>query len=217
MVSEDTYASLLDPTKTLSTPRSHRRKPEHNYTKPIALLLLLMIASPFLITSVLRHQGTPRKPASKPYTAETYAPHTFPAPPYVEPSEPRTADVNLDRASRAVRRQESKVEIVISFALAQQGKRYVRGMAGPDSYDCSGLVMVAFRQIGMNLYHYTGEMIKYGQRVSRAELQRGDIVFPSSGHVGIYLGDGRFLHASSDKGTVAVSAVRSFYTARRLL
>lgn len=218
MVSEDTFESLLDPTKTLTTPRSHRRKSDHSYTRPVVLLLILVITSPLLVTSVLP-QDAPTKPLSVPYTAQTYAPLTFPTPPYVEPSEARSAGDN-ERASRTVqteRKQVSKVEIVISFAVAQVGKPYVWGASGPSTYDCSGLVLRAFAQIGMSLYHYTGEMMKYGQRVTRDGLQRGDIVFPSSGHVGIYLGDGRFLHASSGRGKVVIDSRFDFYTARRLL
>jgi cell wall-associated NlpC family hydrolase len=220
MVSDDTFTGILDSTKRLTTPRSHRAKTNYSFVRPIILLLLLALASPFLVTSVLP-QDAPVNPLSEPYTAQTYAPLDFPAPPYVEPSEPRTADVSKERASRAPAQTErktvSKVEIVISFALAQTGKRYVFGAAGPSTFDCSGLVKAAFATIGMDLYHYTGKMMTYGKSVARSALQRGDIVFPSSGHVGIYLGNGKLIHASSGRERVVVDSSFSFYTARRLL
>lgn len=219
MVSEDTFTSVVDPTKTLTTPRSHRRKERMRFARPIVVMLILVISSPALVTATLP-DDTPANPLSSPYTAQTYAPLTFPSPPYVEPSEPRT-EAQTERASRAPaqteRKQVSKVEIVISFALAQVGKRYVFGSKGPNTYDCSGLVLRAYAQIGITMYHYTGKMLTYGKRVSRADLQRGDLLFPASGHVGLYLGDGKFLHASSGRGRVVVDSRFDFYTARRVI
>lgn len=116
-----------------------------------------------------------------------------------------------------VPQSSSKVDTVVAFALAQQGKPYVFGTAGLRAYDCSGLVMRAFAQVGISLPHYTGGMLTYGRRISRAELQRGDIVFPSSSHVGIYLGAGRMIVAPHSGTSVQIQNVYSFYTARRLL
>lgn len=216
MVTDETRESIFDPTKTLTIPRSHRA-PSPSYIRPVVLLVLLALASPFLVTSVLP-KDAPTKPLSQPQSPQTYAPHTFPTPPHVEPSEARTEEPRASRDSvKAERKQVSKVEIVISFALAQVGKRYVFGAAGPNTFDCSGLIKAAFATIGLTLYHFTGEMMKYGQRVARNALQRGDIVFPSSGHVGLYLGNGQFLHASSGRGRVVVDSSFGFYMARRLV
>lgn len=115
------------------------------------------------------------------------------------------------------RRRIQQLETVINFALAQQGKRYVFGSAGPSTYDCSGLVLAAFHQIGIDLYHYTGVMLTKGKPVSQSELQRGDIIFPSYSHVAIYLGNGMQVAASSGKGRVVVQPVYGFYAARRLV
>lgn len=111
----------------------------------------------------------------------------------------------------------SHVETAIAFALAQLGKPYVYGAAGPRAYDCSGLVMVAFSKIGLRLPHFTGALIKLGSGVSKAAMQRGDIVFPQSGHVGIYLGGGMMVHAPQSGDVVKVSKVYAFYAARRLV
>lgn len=115
------------------------------------------------------------------------------------------------------KRHADQIEMVINFALAQQGKRYVFGTAGPSTYDCSGLVLAAFHKIGIDLYHYTGVMLTKGSNVRRSELQRGDIIFPSSNHVAIYLGSGMQVAASSGKGQVVVQPVTGFYAARRLV
>jgi cell wall-associated NlpC family hydrolase len=94
-------------------------------------------------------------------------------------------------------------------ALTQRGKPYVWGAAGPDSYDCSGLVMWAFAQEGISLPHYTGDQWNAGMHVSRADLEPGDLVFffADISHVGIYLGNGLMVDAPSTGQVVQVQAV----------
>lgn len=103
----------------------------------------------------------------------------------------------------------------IAFALAQVGKPYQWASSGPSSYDCSGLVMASYRQVGINLPHQTGGIIRYGTPVARGQLQPGDIVFPSSGHVGIYVGGGQMVHAPKRGDHIKVSPVYAFWAARR--
>lgn len=111
----------------------------------------------------------------------------------------------------------SRARAVINFALAQVGKPYVFGADGPGSYDCSGLVKAAFARVGIHLPHQTGQLVSRGRRVSRSAMQPGDIVFPDSGHVGIYLGRGKMVHASNPRTDIKVSTIYAFWTARRLL
>jgi cell wall-associated NlpC family hydrolase len=94
-------------------------------------------------------------------------------------------------------------------ALTQRGKPYVWGAAGPDSYDCSGLVLWAFAQEGISLPHYTGDQWNAGMHVSRADLEPGDLVFffADISHVGIYLGNGLMVDAPSTGQVVQVQAV----------
>jgi peptidoglycan DL-endopeptidase CwlO len=94
-------------------------------------------------------------------------------------------------------------------ALTQRGKPYVWGAAGPDSYDCSGLVMWAFAQEGISLPHYTGAQWNSGMHVSRSDLQPGDLVFffADISHVGIYLGNGLMVDAPSTGQDVQVQPV----------
>lgn len=105
---------------------------------------------------------------------------------------------------------------VIAFALAQVGKPYVWAAAGPRGFDCSGLVMAAYAQIGVRLPHQTGGIIRYGTPVSRGQLQPGDIVFPSSGHVAIYLGGGQIVHAPHPGDHIRVANLYAFWAARRV-
>jgi len=94
-------------------------------------------------------------------------------------------------------------------ALTQRGKPYVWGAAGPDSYDCSGLVMWAFLQEGISLPHYTGDQWNSGMHVSRADLEPGDLVFffADISHVGLYLGNGLMVDAPSTGQVVQVQPV----------
>jgi cell wall-associated NlpC family hydrolase len=105
---------------------------------------------------------------------------------------------------------------VVGFALAQVGKAYSFGHAGPDAFDCSGLVFAAYRMIGLYLPHSTYGLAQWGRPVQRSELRPGDLVFPSTGHVGIYIGNGRMVHASTERGGVKVSGIYAFQFARRV-
>lgn len=112
----------------------------------------------------------------------------------------------------------TKVQIVIAYALRQQGKRYVWNMAGPNTFDCSGLTLAAYAQVGIHMAHFTGDQMKLGIRVSRAQLRPGDLVFPSDHHVGIYLGDGKAIFAPHSGSVVQIQTLSSYiYTARRIL
>jgi cell wall-associated NlpC family hydrolase len=125
---------------------------------------------------------------------------------------PRAENVAASRSTRPAQ----SVDAVVSFALAQVGKPYKWAKAGPGSYDCSGLVMAAFARIGVKLPHQTGGIIRYGKAVSRSQLQRGDVVFPAKGHVGIYLGGGMFVHAPYPGDHVKGSKLYAFYAGRRI-
>lgn len=85
----------------------------------------------------------------------------------------------------------------VDFALAQVGKPYVFGAAGPDAYDCSGLTMEAWKRGGVNLPHLASDQYNYGVHVGADELQPGDLVFLYNpiGHVSIYIGHGMLVSA----------------------
>jgi cell wall-associated NlpC family hydrolase len=94
-------------------------------------------------------------------------------------------------------------------ALTQRGKPYVWGAAGPDSYDCSGLVLWAFAQEGISLPHYTGDQWNSGMHVSRADLEPGDLLFffADISHVAIFIGNGLMVDAPSTGQVVQVQPV----------
>ncbi len=103
---------------------------------------------------------------------------------------------------------------VVQIAKTRLGAPYVWAASGPRSFDCSGLTMWAYRQIGISLPHSSRAQINSGQRVSRSDLQPGDLVFFGSPihHVGMYVGGGMMIHAPSSGDVVKISpAFRSDY------
>ncbi|WP_209714532.1 NlpC/P60 family protein [Marmoricola sp. OAE513] len=104
-----------------------------------------------------------------------------------------------------------KAAVALRYALAQVGKRYVYGAAGPSSFDCSGLTMRAWGSAGVGLPHSSRAQTGSGLRVSEGDLQPGDLVFYYSpvSHVGMYLGNGLIVHAANPSAGVRVSPLHS--------
>jgi peptidoglycan DL-endopeptidase CwlO len=100
-------------------------------------------------------------------------------------------------------------EQALVAAMSRRGDPYVWGAAGPDEFDCSGLVVWAFAQVGISLPHYTGDLWNSGVHVPRSDLQPGDLVFfyADISHVGIYLGDGLMVDAPDFGQDVEVQPV----------
>lgn len=88
----------------------------------------------------------------------------------------------------------SSANAAIVFAMGQLGKPYSWGAAGPDSYDCSGLVYSAYRSAGLDtIRRTTGEQVLQGDATNIASP--GDLIFPHPGHVGLYVGNSQVIHA----------------------
>jgi cell wall-associated NlpC family hydrolase len=99
---------------------------------------------------------------------------------------------------------------VVGIAMQYLGVKYVWGGASPSGFDCSGLVMYVFAQVGISLPHYTVAQWNYPGAVSvpRNELQPGDLVFFAGlGHVGIYVGNGQFIHAPHTGDVVRIDSL----------
>jgi peptidoglycan DL-endopeptidase RipA len=109
----------------------------------------------------------------------------------------------------------SQGDVAANWALTQLGKPYQWGAAGPDTYDCSGLTMVAWAHAGVSLLHYTGYQWDEGPHVPLDQLQRGDLLFYATDnsdpatihHVGIYIGNGMMVDAPFTGADVRIDSI----------
>ncbi|WP_437017132.1 NlpC/P60 family protein [Streptomyces sp. enrichment culture] len=137
------------------------------------------------------------------------------------PQERSLSGASQDRASRSTGPRDtlaapgsassqapgSRAAAAVSYAYQKLGSPYVWGATGPNAFDCSGLVQAAYRAAGVSLPRTTYSQIAAGRRVSRSELRPGDLVFFYTGisHVGIYVGNGRMIHAPNPSAPVRVA------------
>ncbi|GHC69846.1 hypothetical protein GCM10010349_44970 [Streptomyces flavofungini] len=98
---------------------------------------------------------------------------------------------------------------MIAFAEKQMGKPYVWGATGPGSYDCSGLTQAAWKTAGISLPRTTWDQVKVGTTVPTSKAKPGDLVFfyDDISHVGIYIGDGKMIHAPKPGANVRVESI----------
>ena len=137
-------------------------------------------------------------------------------------SPPRVASATAAASSDNV-----DVSRAADHALAMVGAPYRYGGVDPGGFDCSGLVHYSFRKIGIALPRDTYSLREVGVEIDMDDLAKGDLVFfdqegKKSSHVGIYLGDGRFVHAPSSGGRVRTDSLsaefwrKHFVEARRV-
>ncbi|MGA5201508.1 NlpC/P60 family protein [Streptomyces variegatus] len=139
----------------------------------------------------------------------------------LDPQERSRLGVSPDRATRSTGPRDtltapgaapsqapsSRASAAVAYAYQKLGSPYVWGATGPNAFDCSGLVQAAYRAAGVSLPRTTYSQIAAGRRVSRSELLPGDLVFFYAGisHVGIYVGNGRMIHAPNSSAPVRVA------------
>lgn len=170
---------------------------------PATLRSLFSPKAPKAGTNAGNAEATPA-PSATPKPTAAPAPSATPKP----SSTPKPSNSSSSRADK-----------VIAAAKAKLGRPYVLGAVGPSSYDCSGLTRYAYGKVGISLPHSAYQVgYRSGSKVSRDDLKRGDIVCfntVSDGdlvdHVGIYLGGGSFIHASSGQGRVVISSLTGYY------
>lgn len=113
------------------------------------------------------------------------------------------APVSLPVPDRDVR------SIIVNAALSRQGAPYGWGAEGPDTFDCSGLVVWAYHEAGITVPRSSQALAAGGQAVALDQMQPGDVIvlFPDASHVGIYVGDGRMIHAQFEGLPVLVESL----------
>ncbi|MCX7883859.1 MAG: C40 family peptidase [Caloramator sp.] len=115
---------------------------------------------------------------------------------------------------------EGDIERLINYAKKYLNVRYVYGSSSSNAFDCSGFTMYVYKVVGINLPHSASEQSKIGLAVSKENLRKGDLVFFETGssgisHVGIYIGNNMFIHASSGAGRVVTTSLSDNYYASR--
>jgi cell wall-associated NlpC family hydrolase len=124
----------------------------------------------------------------------------------------------MEASNKQVSRSNSSG--LVEHALSLQGVSYAFGGTSRRGFDCSGYTQYVFKGSGISLPRTASEQFKVGSSVSRGQLQTGDLVFfhtyaPGASHVGIYIGGGRFVHASNS-GVRTSNLSDSYYAGRYL-
>ncbi len=128
--------------------------------------------------------------------------------------------------------EESKENNIIKTAEKFLGVKYVWAANGPSAFDCSGFTKYVFKKHGINLPRHSSHQAMIGKKIKFSELQKGDLVFFDTSkefkhivnHVGIYIGNGKFIHASSGGKKVMITSFKKkkfyknkFLYARRVI
>ena len=139
------------------------------------------------------------------------APAAAPAlPPALPPDLPPGLPPALPPAPASAPAPERDVgSIVVNAALTRLGAPYAWAAAGPDAFDCSGLVVWSFRQAGLTLPRSSQALASGGKPVPLDQMRPGDVIslFPDASHVGIYVGNGRMVHAQFEGQPVIVESL----------
>jgi len=159
-----------------------------------------------LISSVLIISGCVQKNVDNTYPS-SYSYHSY---------NQHASTINIEQRSNPRNNRLLSTQIERT-AKSHLGKTYEWGANGPYTFDCSGFTKAVFAQYGINIPRVSREQAKTGKIVPRNYLVKGDLIFFDSkksskvSHVGIYLGNGAFIHASSAKHHVVISSLNSNY------
>lgn len=117
---------------------------------------------------------------------------------------------------------DTKGAAIVKSAQKYMGVPYVWGGTTPDGWDCSGYTQYVMKENGISIPRTAAEQFSKGIAVEKANLQVGDMVFfttykPGASHVGFYMGDGKFIHASSAAKEVAINSLSEDYYTQRYI
>jgi len=132
-------------------------------------------------------------------------------------------DITFKSSRSSVSKNNKDVNKIIRLAKQKLGRKYVWGAVGKKgTFDCSGFTSYVYKKIGIHIPRTSRNQAKYGKYIARNNLKKGDLIFFDTSkhrkgyvnHVGIYLGNGKFIHASSAQKKVVVSSLSKFYAQR---
>lgn len=171
-------------------------------------LIAIAMALPASVAFKFSPPPTPPPPDPQPVALTQPVAATTPAAP--APVLPPVLPSALPASPAGIPRPDRDVgSIVVDAALTRVGAPYEWAATGPDAFDCSGLVVWAFRQAGITLPHSSEALAAGGEPVDPQQMQPGDVIslFPDASHVGIYVGDGRLIHAQFEGLPVIVESL----------
>jgi cell wall-associated NlpC family hydrolase len=153
--------------------------------------------------------AVPMKPPTVTKDADANAPHK-------KAKKKKTAHAGLGTgrwqygfaATNAKRPQSDPVDVVLAAAHKQLGKPYRWAAVGPNAFDCSGFTMYVWQKAGVSLPHNSGAQRGATKAVSLDKMKPGDLIF-SSGHVGLYIGKGKMIHAPRSGRHVEIAPIHS--------
>ena len=159
-------------------------------------------------------KGPVNTPTPRPFPGAPTPPVSAPAPPPAPSGPAATGTVQPAPAA------DGAGHPLITLALTFLGTPYRFGGSDPSGFDCSGFVQWVFSRLGTTMPRDVREQFRTGKQVDDDEIEPGDLVFfetvaRGASHVGIALGDGRFVHAPSSKGVVRVERYTAGYWAQR--
>ena len=185
----------------------------------LAILWLAAGCAPKRVVNGVHIAGKPSQPkSSQPKTSPPKAPAEFD-----EFGLPRSRERGKSgtKASKPVPDNVAFGLKVATLAQEQLGKPYKWGAHGPDRFDCSGLVYYVMGNMGVDMPRVSQEQSTHGRKIQRSQLEPGDLLFfATSGrridHVGIYVGNNRFIHAPRKHVPVRTDSLNSHYWSERL-
>ena len=108
-------------------------------------------------------------------------------------------------------------EAIVAEARKLIGSKYLFGGQSPDGFDSAGLVVYVFKKVAQKtLPHVMGDLVNQGKKVTKKNLKPGDLIFINQSHVGIYSGEGKYIHSKKMVG-VKEDTFKKFYSGRRIL